>query len=164
MARFKRVVLGMAKGRAEFKTERGGSGSGKRVGTELDLLRLIYAIGKLKQKRIKAHAYFAVLRHPKGKSICPAIRGWLSKYEARDSVEIIERRLTQQESTRLKLEKSANARAQERRGGSAHAGYAKRLAETALRNHIRKRHPTARPGLPAERPFGINWDALYIVR
>ena len=90
------------------------------------------------------------------------MNNWLAKYEACDTVDVIERQLTVKEAAMLEDEKVVNAAAQAGRGGDAQAVVARDLAETFLRNHIETAHPTARESMEG-RPFGIAWDAWYIL-
>jgi hypothetical protein len=159
------LVLGMAKGRAEFKTVRGRSGSGKRRDSELDLLRLIYASTILERRSLTVHAYFVVLRQAGSKgTLKSTLEGWLKKYEAEGRVKILERVLTDAEYRELEAEKTANAAAQERQGGEAIAELASQLAEEFLHAQIQSLHADVVPGPPDARPLGIDWDAWYIVR
>ena len=159
----KAVVLGMAKGRVEFRTSEGRSGAGKRANSELDLLRLVYAVRVLESRAIRTYAYFAVLRDPEGRSTRDTVLGWLANYETEGIVEVIERLLTPLEASLLQVEKQANALAQAGRGGNAVAKVAQGLAEEFLKQQIVANHPGAVPGAPAARPFGIDWDAWCLI-
>jgi hypothetical protein len=158
------VVLGMAKGRVRFETDRNRSGAGKRTSSELDILRLVYAAKMLSSRGVKVHAYFALLRDSEGRSTKETVNAWLNKYDGDGYVQIIERQLTSKETAELEKEKKDNAAAQERRGGNATAAFAKKLAEDWLQEHIRQRHPNAAVGRSDHRPFAVDWDAWYIIR
>lgn len=159
----KAIIIGMAKGRIEFTTIRGKSGAGKRVNSELDLLRLIYAKTSLQAQGIEVYAYISVLSDSKGNSTRPTLENWLTKYDAVGLVEICERQLSNDEAAMLKTEKESNAAAQERQGGSAIAKLAKKYAEEELHDFIRQRHPDAIPARDNEKPFQVNWDAWYLI-
>lgn len=162
-------VIGMAKGRTTFRTTfrtaNGRGGAGKRVSSELDVLRLIHATAVLERKGHEVHAYFAILRCSDGNSTRPTVEEWLRKYGAEGVVEIVERQLTEAETAELRGEKIDNAAAQAGRGGNAVAKIAERLAEEALVEHVRLRHPMAVEGLTAgvAPPLGVKWDACYVV-
>lgn len=144
----------------------GRGGAGKRVSSELDVLRLIHATSVLEGKGHEVHAYFAILRCSDGNSTRPTVEEWLRKYGAEGAVEIVERQLTEAETAELSGEKIENAAAQAGRGGNAVAKIAERLAEEALVEHLRLRHPTAEEGQISgtPTPLGVKWDAFLVVR
>jgi hypothetical protein len=156
------IILGMAKGRVRFETNSGSSGAGKRTNSELDILRLVYAVDTLQRSGSRVHAYFAVLRDSNGRTTKHTVEQWLLKYNAASAVRVIERILTAEETNLLEAEKTANASAQERRGGNASAAVAKRLAEIFLDEYIKAAHPSAKRGEPSDAPFGVAWDAFYL--
>ncbi len=156
-------ILGMAKGRTMFSTGAGSSGAGKRANSELDLVRLILAVRTLTGRGIDARAYFAVLRDDAGRSTRRTLEKWLDKYEATDTVTVIERQLNAEESRKLEEEKAMNAASQAGRGGNASAEFSQGLAERFLHDQVQKLHPGAVPAPINNRPFGVAWDAWYEV-
>jgi hypothetical protein len=163
-----KFILGMAKGRTTFRTDTGRVGAGKRVSSELDLLRLVYAAAVLEAQGHHVGAYFAVLRSADGESTRADMEQWLAKYGAARKVEIIERQLTRAESKKLRAEKQGNAAAARGQGAGARAKYAQRLAEDFLDDEVRRRlgaHDLVEgsaAGVPP--PLAVRWDAFYVRR
>jgi hypothetical protein len=154
-----RHVLGMAKRHLDLKGAKGPK-------LELDFLRLAVAVAHLRQTGDDAKGYLLVMS--------PRIRkrteAWVTKYETKDTVEVVTADLTESELRGLCAEVRANTEGmmlgtQGRRvGNRSDARSGGRLVEDKLRAMIEVREPgIRRVNDPSKFPLNVQWD-YYGVR
>jgi|WetSurSiteA1Bulk_404760.scaffolds.fasta_scaffold46472_1 hypothetical protein len=149
-----RHVLGMAKSHLDLKGAKGPK-------LELDFLRLVYSVMRLRQKGDSALGYLIVMTA----TIADTVSGWASKYDSAECVIVNVASLSAEQMQRLSAEKQGNVEGMVRGTlgnaveGKSDAPYGKSLAEEALRECIRQREPDAREVMNKLLfPFGIRWD------
>jgi len=147
-----RTILGMAKSSLDLR-------GAKAQRLELDLLRLVHAVEKLRASGEDAQGYLLVMTPTQAERV----QVWLSKYEADGTVVVLVAEPEAGDLEALRLEKAGNVEGmlaaimgQEVAGRSSGA-LGQRLAEELLQHLILEREPAARR---ADRrpPFGIQWD------
>jgi hypothetical protein len=147
-------VLGMAKRHIDLNGAKGPK-------LELDYLRLVYAVGRLRTSSQRAQGYLVVLT--------PEIRAttsrWRTKYEAGESVTVLVAPLTAGEGAAIKLEVAANTKGMI--AGSTGAAVSGRSSAEAggaiVEDHLVNLIAANEPGVVriTERrlfPLSINWD------
>ncbi len=148
-------ILGMAKSSLDLR-------GAKAPKLELDYLRLLYAVDRLKAQDKEAVGYLLVLSKNVAES---AKRNWIPKYGNNPSVEIV---FVKPRKTGLKklLEEKRNQAASlllKNRVTDAEkllsvAKLGKQYGEKELEAHIARSHPGVAKGQKAHQPLGISWD------
>ena len=126
---------------------------------ELDFLRLIYAVERTRAEGNDAVGYMCVLNARMRRSI----DNWIERYQTADAVCVILPDLDDEHVAKLEAEKNRN-REGNRQGANrenACANYGRDLAESALREHIRR----IEMGVVESQRYslGINWDFLGFI-
>ncbi len=157
-------ILGMAKSNLDLK-------GAKNQKTELDLLRLIYAVERMMKRGESAKGYLLVANE----LVCKRAGLWLEKYETDviDQIEILNFEemfpaLYDKSKQGLIEEKNRNAIAntlhvdKKVNGDGAIAKKGKKLFEAALREYLVD-HYQIENVKSENMPLGINWDFYHIV-
>ena len=147
-------VLGMVKSNLDIRGAKGPK-------LELDCLRLVYSVRCLRQSGDSAIGYLVVMT-PK---IAKTVNGWISRYDARDSVKVIVASLSAEQMLKLAAEKEENRQGMvagtigKPADGRSDASYGQSLGEEILRESIRQLEPGLKEVTnKALFPFGIRWD------
>jgi hypothetical protein len=153
----KRVVLGMAKSSLDLR-------GAKSQRLELDLLRLVYAVMRIRSGGGEAAGYLLVMTSDQARR---ATR-WLEKYRGEGAVEILVADPTEADLLGLQEEKRQNvagvaaALAGEDVAGRSTADLGKRYAEDLLEQLIRIREPGVIP-TSEHPPVDVNWDYFGVI-
>lgn len=145
-------ILGMAKSSLDLR-------GAKARNLELDVLRLVYAVHKLRANGEDAHGYVLVL----DRSAESRVKVWLKKYEAITLVTCMCAELSDEDRIQLQSEKEANAEGMQQNSSKpfrqAHsvAGHGRMVGEAALRHQIIKLEPSVKEA-DSDMPLGVQWD------
>ncbi len=151
-----RVVLGMAQSSLDLR-------GAKAQKLELDLLRLAYAVDRIRHRGAEAQGYLLVMTA----SQATRLQTWLAKYEAGDLVRTLIANPQPEVLAILKSEKSDNAFGMMAGMNSGAAGLSsaamgQEYGERRLHEMINELEPSLRPTSdPA--PLGVQWD-FYAAR
>jgi len=154
-----RYILGMAK---SFEDLKGGRSST----LELDYLRLVYAVKKLRKRGNSAQGYLVVLNT----KISDRVERWKDKYQGGKCVEVIDISLPTPVKNKLKKEKASNRAGMiavvtgGEAGGRSSANFGREVVEKALKRRILTLEPNVEQ-VKDERKFpcGIRWDFYGVV-
>ena len=145
-------ILGMAKSYLDLK----GS---KTRNLELDFLRLLCGVSKLRGDDQEAHGYLVVF----DERVAEAANRWHLRYASKDQLDVVFVKLSPDERRSLEREKernrAGNSSEHRKRLSDSRADLATALGERKLCELISKKEPGVKRGDDkTEFPLGIDWD------
>lgn len=151
------LILGMAKSSLDLR-------GAKAQKMELDLLRLVYAVARLRHGGQAARAYLLVMNA----ALARRVAVWLEKYESPDAVRILVAAPDSDELARLRAEKASNVEGMaagvtgEEAGERSSAALGEAYGERMLGEMIAELEDgVTRYEGPS--PLGVRWDFIGMV-
>ena len=147
-------ILGTSKSNLDFKGAKGPK-------TELDYLRLVYAVKEIKKQGDDAQGYLVVMTD----EMLSRVSQWEYKYQGKGYVEVRSASLAERIRHKLENEKAANLAGMieglvgDRAAGRSNANIGREIGEDALTEIIQGSEPNVQRVRDENRfPLGIRWD------
>jgi len=147
-------IIGMAKSHLDLE-------GAKAPKLELDFVKIAYTLSRLEVLGESGKGFLLVFTEP----IANRAKGWIKRYDTKESIEIFIAELTDQEMKSLRDEKVNNVEGMISGtqgytvGDKSRADYGQQIGESHLRKKIEQRYPRiARVTDPKKYPLGIQWD------